>query len=170
MTEQTSSRLQILESSLAKKKTAFDCKLASHIESVRAANGQPLNDKRNGAVTLSRWARQDDSLRNLNESIKKTEFAIDREKSKIAHLASFDVPACLRDLLRTGVIRQWRKHPRVFFVEGVEKARIVVRDDGKLAHKFLKEIPSQDQYAVFRDVFNSANRAITPSQPTGEPG
>ena len=150
-------RLEILESSLAKKNAEFDKKLSSHFASVRATNGQPLNDKRNGAATLDAWDRQNNSLRTLDASIKKTAHAIEREKGRISHVEAFTIPECLCPLVASGAIRQWRKHPRFFFVEGVEKARIVVRDDGILAHKFVKEIPTQDQYAIFRSVFNAAN-------------
>ncbi len=151
-----SNRLNILKESLVKKQANFDLKFQSHLDDVKSANGQPLNDKRNGHKTLSRWDRQDESLRNLNASIKKTEAAIDREESKLAYVSMFDVPKCLVDFLAAGKITQWKKHPNFFFVNGVEKARIHVLDDGTIAHRYIKEIPSQEQYAIFRDVFNAA--------------
>jgi hypothetical protein len=156
----TTKRLEILTDSLAKKNAAFSVKLEEHYESVRQANGQPLNDKRNGATTLARWERQNNSLRNLEISIKKTEAAITKEKEKIANASEFEVPECLREMLTAGTIRQWRKHPRFFFVQGVDRARIVVREDGTITHRYVKEIPSPDQYTVFRDVFNAANAAL----------
>ena len=65
--EGTSARLKMLEQSLKKKEDAFDSKLNSHIDDVKSANGQPLNDKSNGSNTQRRWERQNDALRNLKE-------------------------------------------------------------------------------------------------------
>jgi hypothetical protein len=151
-----SNRLNILKESLVKKQANFDLKFQSHMDDVKSANGQPLNDKRDGHKTLSRWDRQNESLRNLTASIKKTEEAIDREENKQAYVSMFEVPNCLAEFLSAGTITQWRKHPNFFFVNGVEKARIHVLDDGTIAHRYLKEIPNQEQYAIFRDVFNAA--------------
>jgi len=153
-----SDRLNILKASLVKKQAQFDSKFQSHMEDVKSANGQPLNDKRDGHKTLSRWDRQNESLRNLDASIKKTEVAIEREESKINYVGLFEVPKCLVDLLAEGKITQWRKHPNFYFVAGVDRARIHVLDDGRLSHRYVTEIPNQEQYAIFRDVFNTANR------------
>ena len=65
-------RLQILENSLIKKNDLFDEKLNNHFETVKQANGQPLNDKRNGQATLNKWDRQNESLLNLKENIEKS--------------------------------------------------------------------------------------------------
>ena len=157
-TTQKTKRLEILETSLVKKNDKFDAQVACHFASVKAANGQPLNDKRGGAAVINRWEKQNDSLRTLNESIKKTEDAIDREKSKIANVSSFEIPEYLRPLIESGKIQQWRKHPRFFFVAGVEKARIAVQEDGTIGHRYVKKIPTKEQYAIFRDIFNFANR------------
>lgn len=151
-------RLNILKASLVKKQANFNLRFQSHLDDVKSANGQPLNDKRNGQKTLSRWDKQNEFLRNLNASIKKTVDAIDREKSKLAYLSLFEVPKCLVGLLADGKITQWKKNPNFYFVNGVEKARIHVLDDGQISHRYLKEIPNQEQYAIFRDVFNMANR------------
>lgn len=42
------SRLKILKSSLKKKEDKLDKKINEHFGDVASANGQPLNDKRNG--------------------------------------------------------------------------------------------------------------------------
>lgn len=47
-------RLEILKNSLAKKQAAFDAAFTEHTDDVKSANGQPLNDKRNGAATFKR--------------------------------------------------------------------------------------------------------------------
>lgn len=154
------SRIEVLKGSLAKKEALFDSKLQSHIDTVKQANGQPLNDKRNGQATLSKWEKQNDSLRTLKDSIEKTKQAIDREESKVAFVNSVELPEQIKALIDTGVVTQWRKHPTYFFVNGVDKARIVLMDNGKIAHKFLTSIPNQEQYAIFRDVFNNLKKSV----------
>lgn len=76
------SRLDILKASLEKKQAKFDRKLNEHFADVRSANGQPLNDKRNGFSTMKRWDRQNDVLSRMQEDIEKTETAIEREEKK----------------------------------------------------------------------------------------
>ena len=49
------SRLDTLKASLAKKEEKFNRMLDTHIKDVKSANGQPLNDKRNGYATMNRW-------------------------------------------------------------------------------------------------------------------
>lgn len=152
------SRLIILENSLAKKKELFSDKLSSHIDTVKQANGQPLNDKRNGASTLSKWDRQSDSLRTLDESIKKTENAIEREKSKIAGVeyANKNIPKVILDLVENGTLNQWRKYPNRFFVNGVDKARIIwdVKDKN-VSYKYLRQIPNKEQFDKFKEIYNT---------------
>jgi len=152
-------RLEILKSSLEKKQAKFDDKLEAHFKDVKRANGQPLNDKRDGHVTLKRWDKQNDSLNNTLASIEKTKNAIEKEQDKIEHVEAFNIPEYLQSFIDSGKIKQWRKHPRFFFVEGVDKARICVMENGKIGHRYLKSITSKEQYAIFRDVHN-AIRAI----------
>lgn len=52
------SRLDILKASLEKKQAKFNRKLNEYFSDVKSANGQPLNDKRNGYSTMKRWDRQ----------------------------------------------------------------------------------------------------------------
>ena len=80
------SRLYILKASLQKKQAKFNEKLNEHFTDVKSTNGQPLNDKRNGAATMNRWNRQNDVLSNIKKEIEKTEHAIEREESKIRAL------------------------------------------------------------------------------------
>lgn len=152
------SRLTILKNSLAKKKELFSDKLSSHIDTVKQANGQPLNDKRCGTSTFKKWDRQNDSLRTLDESIKKTENAIEREKSKIAGVeyANKDIPKVILDLVENGTLNQWRKYPNRFFVNGVEKARIIwdVKDKN-VSYKYLRQIPNKEQFDKFKEIYNT---------------
>lgn len=152
-----SARLTVLQQSLAKKEAAFDAKLDQHFASVKATNGQPLNDKRNGAATMRRFESQNDSLRTTMEGIERTKSAIERERGKIAHieLVADTLPQAIKDRLANGTITQWRKHPTTFFVVGVDKARIVVLDDGKtVAHRYVSSITDPDQRRIFARIFN----------------
>ena len=157
-------RLIILENSLEKKKKQFDNKLQNHINTVKQANGQPLNDKRNGQATLDKWERQNDSLRNLQDSIAKTENAIEVEKGKIIECESIkdNLPTAILDMIENGTLNQWRKHPNTFFVNGVDKARIVW--DGKkkvIAHKYIKQITYKDQWKLFAKTYNELFKYIS---------
>ena len=70
-----SNRLEILKNSLLKKEQQLEKRLDNHFADVKRANGQPLNDKRNGQATMNRWERQNEAIRNLKESIEKTKRA-----------------------------------------------------------------------------------------------
>mgnify|MGYP000130623779 CR=1 FL=1 len=156
-------RLEILKRSLEKKQSEFDNKLNSHISDVKRANGQPMNDKRNGHVTLNRWDRQNDSLRSLKESIQKTIDAIEFEESKIRGVegAKEKMPKELIELIENGTITQWRKHPNTFFVNGVEKARIVWDSKKKqICHKYASSIIDKDQLKKFASVYNPLNKSL----------
>ncbi len=156
-------RLEILKGSLEKKKAAFKDRLEHHYKDVSRANGQPLNDKRNGHVTLNRWDRQCDSLRNLDEEIKKTERAIEREEERLERkrLNAESIPDLLRPLVEDGTLTQWQRHPNRFFVKGVDHARIIW--DGKkgvLLHKYTGRIKDREQFETFRKVYNSLNAKL----------
>ena len=156
-------RLLILENSLEKKKKQFDERLQNHFDTVKQANGQPLNDKRNGQATLNKWERQNNSLRNLQESIAKTERAIEAEKGKIIDCEGVknDLPTAILDMIENGTITQWRKHPNTFFVAGVEKARIIWDNKKKVvAHKYSKQITDKDQWKLFAKTYNQLFKEI----------
>ncbi len=118
-----SKRLQILEDSLRKKEEKFNEKLSELYSDVKSANGQPLNDKRNGKSTMTRWDKKDNALRTLNKEIEKTKEALEREQFKINRVETVNefIPSPILELVKKGVLNQWRKHPDRFFVEGVEK-------------------------------------------------
>jgi len=147
-------RLEILKNSLEKKQNDFDAKLKTHFDTVKLANGQPLNDKKNGQSTLNKWEKQNDALRNLDKSIEKTKSAIDREQRKISNVESVELPAEIQELIKSGVLVQWRKFPRFFFVAGVEKGRIVLTENGLVANKYYKDIECKEQRDKFRLVYN----------------
>lgn len=158
-----SKRLEILKGSLLKKQQAFDGKLSYHFATVAQANGQPLNDKRNGRATMNQWERQNDALRNLNKGIKITENAIDREESKLARIecANEYIPDEIKNLVAQGILTQWGKHPNTFFVSGVEKARIVWDEKKKVvAYRYIKEVLDSEQYRKFAQVYNSLSQLL----------
>lgn len=159
-----SKRLEILKASLAKKETRFDERLQNHFDTVAQANGQPLNDKRNGRATLDKWDKQNNGLRALKDSIQRTKYAIEREQAKIANVSLVELPAYLQQAIDDGLITQWRKHPRFFFVVGVSGGRIVLDEQtGIIGHRYLSKV-SKDEYPTFRDVFNKLNRQRRESQ------
>lgn len=159
-----SKRLAILQQSLIKKQQALDERIENHFQTVKMANGQPLNDKRNGYLTLKRWSKQEQSIQSLQDSIKKTKQAITREQAKIdgVNKAKDKLPECFIALINDGVITQWRKHPNYFFVDGVDKARIIY--DAKKNKVLCKYVDSlrgnQAQFDKFKQVFNSLKASI----------
>lgn len=155
-----SPRLLILRESLEKKEKEQSRKLDAHFADVKRANGQPLNDKRNGAATLNRWEKQNAALRNQEESIERTKAAIEREEMKISHVESVRLPQAIRDAIDAGEITQWSKHPRMFFVVGVDRGRIAWNEKTKtLGHRYLSEVP-KEQYHKFRDAYNKLRRLV----------
>lgn len=150
-------RIEILKASLLKKEARFNERIQNHFDTVKLANGQPLNDKRNGRATMDKWDKQSDALRTLEESIQKTKDAIEREERKIQNVESAKefIPAEIMELVDSGVLNQWRKHPHTFFVNGVEKGRIVWdKKSLVVCHKYYNQIPEPEQKAVFRAILN----------------
>jgi len=160
-----SKRLDILKNSLIKKEQVLNDKFDNHFTTVKQANGQPLNDKRNGQATLNKWERQNESIRNQKESIEKTKRAIEIEKGKILeveHTSTF-IPAEILELVKNGELKQWRKHPTTFFVEGVDKARIVWDNKRKVvAHRYAQLITEQEQRSKFVKIYNTLNSILNP--------
>lgn len=151
-------RLEILEASLIKKQAIFDRKIDNHFATVKQANGQPLNDKRNGAATLREWDRQNYGLRRLKQGMERTANAIEIEKARIADCEAMaeSLPSIILEMLSAGELTQWRKHPNRFFVPEVEKARIIwnEKEGGYVSHKYLGSITDATQRKKFAQVFN----------------
>ena len=138
-------RLEILKASLLKKELRFNDRLQEHFNTVKQANGQPLNDKRNGRATLNKWDKQSDALRELKDSIQRTKDAIEREELKIANASMVTLPEFIKQAIDDGLITQWRKFPRFFFVNGVSGGRIVLDEKtGGIAHRYLSKV-SKDE-------------------------
>ena len=159
----TSPRLEVLKRSLARKTELMNARISAHFDSVKSANGQPLNDKRNGRKTLDRWERQSEAIRNLSEGIEKTKAAIEREQAAIDRVDAVadDLPDAIKREIESGLLQQWRKHPRTFFVNGVAKARIVLMDDGRLAHRYTNQVTDPEQRKILAKTFNSLSAEIS---------
>lgn len=154
-------KLTILENSLEKKEAEFARRLDEHWEDVKSANGQPLNDKRNGQATLDRWDRQRQALTKKEESIEKTKRAIEREKYKITNVESLVLPPEIKELVDNGTLSQWRKYPNRFFVNGVERGRIVFDTKTQNIYPaYHTEIPNQEQYTIYRTVFMDLQKKL----------
>lgn len=159
-----SKRLEILKTSLDKKNKELQRRLDEHFETVKRANGQPLNDKRNGRATLNKWERQENAMRSLKESIEKTEKAIQREEWKIGAVKYQNdnfIPQEILELVEKGELVQWRKHPTYFFVAGVDKARICWDEKRKaVAHRYYSLITDKEQRTKFAEIYNSLNKKL----------
>lgn len=156
MTNPKRSRLEILTQSLEKKEAELERRLDAHFDDVKRANGQPLNDKRNGQATINRWEKQSYAIKNQKESIEKTKAAIEREENKrnATNYAYECMPQPIKELIDDGVLTIWRKHPNTMFVCGIKKARISYRK-GKLVHKYAYLIEDDEQYDEFMAIFNT---------------
>lgn len=155
-----SKRLELLKKSLEKKEVELQRRLDIHFATVKQANGQPLNDKRNGQATLNKWERQNEGIRTMQKSIEATKQAIEIEDAKIKgveHANTF-IPSEIQKLVENGILVQWRKYPNTFFVSGIDKARIIW--DGKkkvVAHKYVNQIINQEDRSKFASIYNSLN-------------
>ena len=164
---QKSKRLEILEASLINKEASLNDKFETHFASVKQANGQPLNDKRNGQATLDKWERQNEAIKNQQASIEKTKRAIEKERYKIIDVehAKETLPTCILEMVESGKLIQWRKHPNTFFVEGVDKARICWDDKKKLIFtRYKNTITDKDVWKIFATTFNTLLKQIQDEQ------
>jgi hypothetical protein len=159
-----SKKLEILKQSLIKKEQELQRRFDEHFATVKKANGQPLNDKRNGQSTLNKWEKQNNAIRNLKDSIKKTKSAIEFEEGRINGVNYQNenfIPKEILELVEKGELVQWRKHPTHFFVNGVDKARIWWDESRKsVAHKYAHLITEQEQRTKFVRLYNGLNAVL----------
>ena len=110
-------KLEILKNSLDRKESVLNQKFDSHFVDVKHGNGQPMNDKRNGQATMSRWEKQSDSIRNQLKEIEKTKRAIEIEETKIFGCENIleNLPQafldCLDKIMKNKFHRLVRKSP-----------------------------------------------------------
>jgi len=154
-------RLEVLKASLLKKKEALNQRINNHFATVKQANGQPLNDKRNGASTLARWEKQRDAIRTAEKEVEKTQLAIENEEGKIRACGNAVLPLQIISLVEKGELLQWRKHPSTFFVAGVDKGRICWDEKKKqVSHKYYSDIPDKESRAKFAGIYNELNKSL----------
>lgn len=154
-------RLDILQNSLAKKEAELNHRFDSHFEFAASTNGQPLNDKgAKGQAALNKMDKQNSAIRNQKAEIEKTKAAIEKQQGKDSAKSYYmkDMPKIVQEMTSSGEIRQWSKFPDHFFVPGVDKGRIVVKD-GKVFVKYLNQVP-KEQYAKFRDAANKILKEV----------
>lgn len=159
-----SARLELLKKSLDKKIELYNTKIQNHIDDVKRANGQPLNDKRNGQATLNRWEKQNEAIRNIQKGIDLTKAAIEKEEGKIKEVLSAKevLPKPILDLIDAGVLTQWRKYPMYFFVKGVDRCRIIWNDKkSQLEYKRPIDFNDSDQWRLFAQTYNNLIKAIS---------
>lgn len=156
-------KLEILKGSLEKKQLAFDEKLSAHFGDVKSANGQPLNDKRGGGSTLKRWENQNNALRTLKDGIQKTSNAIEKEQNKLdgVEYVNKRMPSEILEMVESGELIQWKRHPESFFVKGVDRARIVwIKKSKEVGFRYGNEIPTQEQKDKFFEIFNQLSKVF----------
>ena len=153
-------RLEILQNSLLKKEAILDQKFDNHFADVKRGNGQPMNDKRNGQATLSRWESQNDSIRNQKKEIEKTKAAIEFEQGKILDCQSVlkDLPKPFLDAVESGEITQWRKFPNRFFVKDGGRGRIIW-EKNKVLCSYVPDAGTPERVA-FAACFNKLKTQI----------
>lgn len=161
-----SKKLTILKNSLEKKENVLNQKIDNHFSTVKQANGQPLNDKKNGFKTLNKWEQQNESIRNQFKEIEKTKTAIKKEEFKIKNCERVlkDLPEQIIKLLENGTLTQWRKFPNRFFVKDGGQGRIIwEQKTKKLLCSFVPAVGTSER-ENFANCFNQLKSDLLNSQ------
>ena len=165
---QPTKRLEILNNSLAKKQKIFNDLFIAHTEEVKKAQGEPLRCNRRGNKILNTWEKTAQRLTIKLKEIKKTQRAIDREKykSQKKEKALMKHQPHIKKMIEDGILSIWRKHERIAFVVGVDRARIYFEEvDGVYyleGHKFYNQIECQEQKEKFKTIYNDIRAKETP--------
>ena len=156
-------RLEILEESLRKKKDLLNEKINDLFSAVAETNGQPLNDKKDFRKNVKRFNKKNNYIIRQEDEIEKTVRAIEKEKMLLKNIESSrnKLPSPVIELIEKKIITQWRRFPDHFFVVGVEKARIILRDNNKLYFKYTENIPNENQRIIFNKVFNDLQKKLS---------
>lgn len=158
-------RTDVLKASLERKEAKLNDLFENQFSHWKKTNGQPMNDKRNGASHFKKSDKNDDAIRSQLAEIEKTKKAIEKEAVKVeqSERVKNSLPSSIVELLDSGKITQWRKFPDTFFVKGVDKGRFQYKD-GVLSNRYYRDIPTQEQKAIFKDLYNSLNGKIEQSK------
>jgi hypothetical protein len=97
----------------------------------------------------------------LQESIKKTQEAIKyiEDTANYVNAVKEELPQPIRELIDNGELIQWKKHPTIFFVNGIDKARIDWKK-GKLVHRYIRHVKDPEQYKKFAELFNNLKQNL----------
>ena len=77
-----------------------------------------------------------------------------KSQDNIERVSNADIPEFLKPMIESGEITQWREFPNRFFVNGVDKARIIWHtDEQEFGYAYLNELP-KEQFEKFRDIYN----------------
>ena len=158
-------RTDVLKASLEKKEAKLNDLFENQFSHWKKTNGQPMNDKKSGASHFKKSDKNDDAIRNQLAEIEKTKKAIEKEAVKVeqSERVKNSLPSSIVELLDSGKITQWRKFPDTFFVKGVDKGRLQYKN-GVLSNRYYKDIPTQEQKAIFKDLYNTLNGKIAQSK------
>lgn len=158
-------RTDVLKASLERKEAKLNDLFENQFSHWKKTNGQPMNDKRSGASHFKKSDKNDDAIRSQLAEIEKTKKAIEKEAVKVeqSERVKNSLPSSIVELLDSGKITQWRKFPDTFFVKGVDKGRFQYKD-GVLSNRYYRDIPTQEQKAIFKDLYNSLNSKIEQSK------
>jgi hypothetical protein len=168
-------RLEILKNSLEKKEAKQDDNFNSLYKHQAMTHGSPVNDKRGGGAWFNAHEKINDSIRNQYASIEKTKQAIEREQKRLARNEDaremlLDYPQAIIDLVEAGTLIQWNKYPNTFFVNGLDKIRIIyekkelkTKITETLYHKYgsaFASISTKEQIKYFNDLFNELKSKV----------
>jgi len=67
-----------------------------------------------------------------------------KSQDNIERVSNADIPEFLKPMIESGEITQWREFPNRFFVNGVDKARIIWHtDEQEFGYAYLNELPKE---------------------------
>lgn len=156
-------RLEILKRSLEKKEQALNDKVSAIFSHQATTHGSPVNDKRGASSFFKKAERLNDSAGNALKEIEKTKEAIDREEWKIKNTESAkeNFPQPILELIKQGVLVQWRKHPRFLFIEGVSKARLSWDAKKGLLIRYGDQVIGEER-ELLKSIFYPLKEALAP--------
>ena len=164
-------RLEILQNSLAKKEAKQNNNFTSLYKHQAMTHSSPVNDKRCGSAWFKAHDKINDDIRNQYAAIK----AIEQEEKRQlinedAREMLLEYPQAIIDLVEAGTLFQWNKHPNTFFVNGLEKIRIIyekkehkTKITETLYHKYGSEfasISTKEQIKYFNNLFNDLKSKV----------
>lgn len=121
-----------------------------------------------GNQILRRWDKTAKRITIKLNEIEKTKKSIDREiyLSRNKEKALMKHQPHIIQMIEDGILSVWRKHERIAFVVGVDRARIYFEEiDGVYyleGHKFYNQIECPNQKEKFKNIYNELRAKETP--------